>query len=383
MKSKITLLLIGFFTYVLHAWAYTDVSEDYDYKEAVDYITEQGIVEGYADGTYKPDAKINRAEFTKIIVEARLSMNPLEYAADCFPDVPSDAWFASYVCYAKAQDMIAGYPDGTFQPANNVNFVEAAKILYNVLDLPEVEPVGDEWYHPYVESMAGLLYIPTSITHYAQEITRGEMAEMVWRILTENQDQPSTSIAQLEEPCNLLGDDLPANIDVELVRSTWLGWTNEVRAEEGLHAYMNNPQLERTAVAWSELAEDRGYMDHRRDPGDVYYDYQKITDWFASFGLTFANVNRVTHTENIGWGTYNCAENEADCTQNLLNEIRTTFDFYMSEKNEEYRPHYNSVMNAYFNEIGLGVAVDLAAGKYYLTVHYGTEITSDPLPVCN
>jgi hypothetical protein len=44
----------------------------------------------------------------------------------------------------------------------------------------------------------------------------------------------------------------------------------------------------------------------------------------------------------------------------------------MDEKDKAYKPHYNSLMNQYFKEIGLGIV--LGNGKYYLTVHYGTEL---------
>ena len=80
----------------------------------------------------------------------------------------------------------------------------------------------------------------------------------------------------------------------------------------------------------------------------------------------------VTYSENIGYGPFNCSE--SDCTDELIANIRSTFDFYMSEKDQSYRPHYNSVMNAYFKEIGLGITIDESQNRYYLTVHYGTEL---------
>lgn len=361
-------------------YAYSDVGSGYDYKTAIDYITQQGIVEGYSDGTYKPNAKINRAEFTKIIVEAKLGKNPTENAKDCFPDVKSDQWFSSYVCYAKRQGYIKGYPTGYFKPADNINLAEAAKILVNVLEVPTKAPVGTEWYSKYIEAMTDLNYLPTSFGYLSQSVNRGEMAEMVWRILAKKSDQPSTTASKLENPCYPLGEDVPSNIDMDRVRTTWLKWYNDARAKAGLSAYTYNNQLNRSAIVWSEASEDKGYMDHKRNPGDGYYDYWKITAWFKDLGLEFRNVYGVTHTENIGWGPYKCSK--SDCTDDLLSAIKYTFDFYMAEKGTNYTAHYESVMNKYFKEIGLGIAIDEKAGKYYLTVHYGTEIISNPWPVC-
>ena len=66
----------------------------------------------------------------------------------------------------------------------------------------------------------------------------------------------------------------------------------------------------------------------------------------------------------------------------MIPQVRKAFDFYMSEKGQAYTAHYDSIMNPYFKIVGLGIAVDRSANRYYLTVHYGTEITSNPFPIC-
>ncbi len=384
MNKKI---IISFFTAILIfpllVLAYSDVGDDYDYKTAIDFITEEEIVQGYPDGTFKPDAKINRAEFTKIIVEAKIGKNPTASASNCFPDVSSDQWFASYVCYAKSRGIISGHPDGYFRPANNINLAEAAKILVNTLKVPIQESQGSEWYSEYIKAIATFKYIPPTFTYMAQEVTRGEMAEMVWRILENVSSQPSVTVSELENPCYPLGDDVPLNVDMDRIRTTWLKWYNDARAEDGIASLAYNPQLSRTANVWSQEMIRRGKMTHQRNPGDSYYDYWKITEWFKDLGLEFKNVNRVTHTENIAWQYYNCSESQDDCTDYMIPQVRKAFDFYMSEEGEAYTAHYDSIMNSYFKIVGLGIAVDRSANRYYLTVHYGTEITSDPWPICD
>jgi uncharacterized protein YkwD/predicted DNA-binding antitoxin AbrB/MazE fold protein len=380
------LLAIGF---PILAFAYSDVPDSYAYKTAIDSISGKGIVSGYADGTFKPAAKINRAEFTKIVVGAALSYNPAQDPSDydiysnqglTFSDMESKAWYIPYLRKAVENNVISGYPDGTFKPAQSINLVEASKILVNSFKLTTIQPVGTEWYSQTLETLAGQNAIPSTFHSLTQTVTRGEMAEMVWRIMEKKTDQPSSTLAQLQTPCNPLGENIPSNIDMGKVRATWLKWYNDARAAAGLYAYTYNDQLNRSAITWSETCKARGYMDHKRSPGDAYYDYNKITAWFADLGLVFKNVNRVTHTENIGWGMYKCSK--ADCTDDLITAIRTTFDFYMAEKGTASHAHYDSVMNAYFKEIGLGIAIDETNGKYYLTTHYGTEITSNPLPIC-
>ncbi len=405
MKKYFSILILAL-VFPMASLAYSDVAGGTAYKTAIDSISEKGIVSGYADGTFKPLAKINRAEFTKIVVGAAFHYDPNQDPSGydlyslmglSFSDMEPKAWYIPYLRKAVEGNVISGYPDGTFRPAQTINLVEATKILVNAFKLTIVQPVGSEWYSPFLETLTGQNAIPTSFHSLTQPVTRGEMAEMAWRIMEKKTDQPAASLKALQNPCYPLGDKVPANVDMARVRATWLGWYNDARAtslasDSGapLSAYTYHEQLNRSAIAWSEANKAKGMMDHKRSPGDAYYDYSKITAWFEDLGLVFKNVNRVTHTENIGWGVFHCSKASAiggstyggDCTDDLISSIRTTFDFYMAEKDQAYKAHYNSVMNKYFKEIGLGIAVDVAARKYYLTVHYGTEITSNPLPIC-
>ncbi len=380
MKRFIILSVVFLFA-GFEVLAYSDVNDNTVYKEAIEYATENGLVKGYEDNSFKPEKRINRAEFVKILVEAKLNSNPQEMAADCFYDVPKDAWYASYVCYAKEQGIIKGYDDGNFRPGSDVNLVEAAKIFVNVFGLPKEEFSDKEWFYPFVKSLSDSNFLPQSFGFLGQAVKRGEMVEILWRIKENKTGLASVKIEDLKSgSCRDLTYDIPQNVDIEKVKSAWLGWNNAARAEAGLHAYTYNDQLAYTAILWSNKAKGRGYIDHKRNGQTAYYDYDMIKDWFQYWGLTFQNVNRVTFTENIGWGTYSCTQ--GDCTQKMIDAIRHTFDFFMAEKGKSYRPHYNSLMNQYFKEIGMGIAVDTTKKKIYLTIHYGTSIISNPEPFC-
>lgn len=180
--------------------------------------------------------------------------------------------------------------------------------------------------------------------------------------------------APVKQICDIPPEDLPANVDLSKVRATWLDWENQIRAENGLPAYTYNEDLFRTATIWSETSKQKGYLDHKRPGQSAYYDYKIIEAWFKNLGLEFKNVNRKTFTESIAWEYYSC--DESDCTDKLTAAIRKGFNFFISEKGKKYSPHYDAIINPEFTQIGLGIIIDKAAGKYYLTVHYGTEITS-------
>jgi len=159
--------------------SFSDVAESHVNYEAIDYLRDLGVVEGYKDGTYKPSNTINRAEFLKILMVAG------DYetgGANCYNDV-KESWFSEYVCKATELTLVEGYSDGTFKPGNDINFAEASKIVANTLKIEIPEDTSDIWYKKYVEALENYDAIPTSIKGFDHKVTRGEMAEIVWRVL--------------------------------------------------------------------------------------------------------------------------------------------------------------------------------------------------------
>jgi uncharacterized protein YkwD len=371
--TSIFFLLSLFFVGVSSVSAYSDLSEDHPYYKAIQSLSDSKIISGYTDGTFQPENPISRAEFTKLVV---LADDP-EFNGkpkDCFPDVNTEQWFSSYVCYAEKENIISGYPDGTFQPTNPINLTEATKILYETINGKKLTP-GKEWYSAYIDYFTENKYIPKSVVAIDQKLTRAEVAELIWRMTNKIDTLKSATITQLD-PIECLSS--PDKVDMNQVRSTWLTWLNDVRTDLGLNTFTYSQELNYTATKWSEIAKSRGYIDHKRVGQSSYYDYSMITDWFKSFGLEFKNVNSVTFTETIGYGYYSCKSD--DCTQALIDGIKSTYNFIMNEKGKAYRPHYNSLVNAPFNQIGLGITTD--GNKYYLTLHYGTSLESAPENIC-
>lgn len=161
--------------------AFSDVSSSHPHFEAITYVQDQGIVNGYADGSFKADASINRAEFMKIVILTAVGQEPLEHSGQCFTDVASGDWFYPFICYAERVSIVGGYADGSFKPGQNISFVEAAKIIGNALG--DTTGDGSEiWYKPYVEYLAVNKAIPLEVSSFSQELTRGQMAEMIYRI---------------------------------------------------------------------------------------------------------------------------------------------------------------------------------------------------------
>lgn len=354
------------------------------YEDAIRYLAENEIIQGYPDGSYQPEKSVNRAEFTKIIVGAKLGSEPTDSAASCFPDVKSSDWFSSYVCYAKNAGIIGGYPDNTFKPANNINLAEAAKILVNTLDIDMSTDASGDWYEVFIRSMQNLSYIPDSFGSVSQLVNRSQMAEMVYRIMEEITSKPAKSFV-FEEPSSS-GTDLacadsgvPSNVNIDTVRTEWFSWVNQARNADGLNNYGSSEVLDATAQVWSDYNADVGVMSHTRPGQTDYYDYSLITQWFEDLGVTFKSAGGWTYSENIGRTYLDCSE--SDCTQELIDGSKLIFDAYMAEKGTDYTAHYDSVMSPAFKI--MGVAWSFSGTDVYITVHYAAELDQTPNLTCN
>ena len=108
---------------------YTDVASDAWYNTAVSTMTKAGIVDGYPDGTFRPDAPITRAEMAKIIS----LFAKLDKSESRFSDIAGH-WAEAYIRLAAGNGWIAGYPDGTFGPQRDITRAETATMINRVLD---------------------------------------------------------------------------------------------------------------------------------------------------------------------------------------------------------------------------------------------------------
>ena len=110
---------------------FSDVSADKWYNNAVSTLCNMGVIGGYADGTFRPDAPISRAEFAKIAVSFTQNNGSAVY--NYFTDVKTTDWFAPYVTAAKDAGLIEGYSDGSFKPENKITRAEACAIVNRTL----------------------------------------------------------------------------------------------------------------------------------------------------------------------------------------------------------------------------------------------------------
>lgn len=113
----------------VHAASFTDVSPTHANYSAIEFLKSKNIVKGYTDGTFKPGQQVNRVEALKMIFTAA-GITANTPSSSQFADVPLDAWFAPYVMTGKSKNIVNG--DGTtgnFAPARAVKKAEFIKML--------------------------------------------------------------------------------------------------------------------------------------------------------------------------------------------------------------------------------------------------------------
>lgn len=218
IKSHISLLLIAGFLFmgIPSAFAqeederdlsgFPDVSTDSQYFTSIEYFRELGVIEGYPDGTFRPNQEANRAEALKIIILASsIDVTGYETGEDVFPDVTQEEWFYPYIKKSKELGIVEGYEDGYFRPVQVQNIAETLKMILvtNNITLPTLEEntlvfpdVPDNlWYAPYAYYAKEKNIIEPEddgAMNAARSITRGELIEIMYRmaIVKQNGGEP-------------------------------------------------------------------------------------------------------------------------------------------------------------------------------------------------
>ena len=110
--------------------SFSDVTSAHWAANYIGYMEQFGIVRGYSDGTFRPNAPITRAEFAAICCR----FEQLTDGAATFTDVPASHWAAKSISYAAKRGWVTGYADGTFKPGNNITRAEVAAVTCRLLE---------------------------------------------------------------------------------------------------------------------------------------------------------------------------------------------------------------------------------------------------------
>ena len=109
---------------------FTDVPKGYWAADYIGYMQQFGIITGYSDGSFRPDAPVTRAEFAAIASR----FEKLTEGSKSFTDVPNTYWATRYINFAATRGWVTGYSDGTFKPENPITRAEVAAVTCRLLE---------------------------------------------------------------------------------------------------------------------------------------------------------------------------------------------------------------------------------------------------------
>lgn len=404
--TKIILFLLILFP-AQTVFAFSDVS-DTPYEDAINFLAEKNVVQGYSDETYRPYNSINRAEFTKILMETRYPGE--SYGTYCFPDVETD-WYAPYICEAKSRGIVSGYPDDYFRPNNNINLAEALKVVLETYDAP-VEDIYSVWYENYywfAEPNGLLDGIDKTI---GRNINRGDMAQLIYNVETYYEDGDDTQViddpavddpvSEIPNTDNLNGlcydiDCLDKNPNYIIITrplfldtiQDFVEWKGENNFEVGVLT------VEFIVDEWSQENPTKSIKEAIK-----YFSNFKNTDYFLLIGDTIANYEdnpidlegmyNLDYEWNVPSGYY-CAldfvdfdENEQrDGINDYSRDCLSITDIYYADFDEGWEENEDGyiVRGSYYNDYwydGEKFRTDLDPGDDPLLMVMGNEY-ADPL----
>ena len=122
---------------------FSDVDDDHWCYTALSTLADKKILNGFPDGTFRPDSFVTRAEFTKMIVDFVADIPSEEDMV--FDDVSSDDWYADCVSDAASKGIITGY-DGRFNPNADIKREDAAVVIYRIYVLLDKNLRGTKFF---------------------------------------------------------------------------------------------------------------------------------------------------------------------------------------------------------------------------------------------
>lgn len=167
-----------------------------------------GVLDGYSDGTFRPNGQLTRAQFCKMAAYITDSVAELgRYrTVTIFPDVKPSHWAAGYInLAAKGKGIIAGYPNGTFQPERTVTVGHAVTILLRLLGYQD-EEIGGVWPDSYM-AVGGMIGLTDGVESNGNSpLTRAQAARLFLNLLDTEKNGGGT-LYSLSEETELLSVD--------------------------------------------------------------------------------------------------------------------------------------------------------------------------------
>lgn len=182
MKKTLTILiLILIMTTGTLAYAgdFNDINNT-KYQEAVEFLSAFEVVDGFGDGTFRPEESVTRGQMAKMLTVVLGYKDFSQNLHSSFADTQGH-WADPYVEIVNSFDIVVGYDEDTFGPDNNISYSEAVTMIVRTLGYTDSSLEGD-WPYDYLVKATDL-GILDSVSMMSSGATRGDVALMIYNAL--------------------------------------------------------------------------------------------------------------------------------------------------------------------------------------------------------
>ncbi len=187
------------------AITFTDVDKASSLGEDIAKLSAAGVINGYGDGTFRPQEPVTRAQLCKMV---NIVKNYTTLSDESFSDVTYDKWYYSHVLIGKKAGYINGFPDGSFRGDDYVTREQVCAIIYRafgVYDLGITSTISDgvsDWALPYVNALIANKLIPLengNIFRATENMKRGELSTVLAKFVDQSVASDSSPEEKPEE----------------------------------------------------------------------------------------------------------------------------------------------------------------------------------------
>ena len=265
------------------------------YKEAVDVISALGIVDGYSDGSFRPDGALTRGAAAKIICNLILgptTASALSANTAPFKDVPVTNTFAGYITYCSQQGIINGYADGTFRPTGTLTGNAFMKMLLGALgyDSSIEKYTGANWNVAVIKQAVGIgLDDGNDEFVGSKAVTREEAALYAFNML-------QATMVEYEQKSTIVVDGVEINtsstrseVKNEIAKDNTIETDGKMQFAEKYFSDLkkvrsDSDEFERPAITWKFKSNTIGTY---TDEADLTYTEEvKLGDIYKDLGLS-------------------------------------------------------------------------------------------------
>jgi len=218
-------------------------------KQNIESLVNKGIVNGYPDGTFRPDRQVTRAEFAKMMTSA-FTFETVESAS--FRDI-ANHWARSNILTLAGAGIAQGYPDNSFRPDHPISRAEVVAMIVRTLRMDDIKGYAEgvsftdvpkgHWAHDSIETALRLKILPPYLRGTfgpSTPATRAETAAMVDEAL--KLQITRGTVDYLDETTRTIGvithsgiRDFSMNVDTVIHRNTTVAPLSNLRVGDAIY----------------------------------------------------------------------------------------------------------------------------------------------------